>query len=183
MGVKSDELTDKQLLFAREYLIDKNATQAAIRAGYSVKTADAIGKENLRKPRIQVEIQKGLDAALERADVSVDRIANEFAKVAFADMGSFLRYNTDTYELTDEMGNPDVRTVQNIVMRPSEEVDTSVIQEVSISKDGTFKFKLHDKLKALDALARWQQMFIDRTQVEQSGSVEYVVRFAGPDED
>ncbi len=47
------KLTPKQLLFVNEYLIDLNATQAAIRAGYSKKTASAIGDENLRKPGIK----------------------------------------------------------------------------------------------------------------------------------
>ena len=51
-------LNPKQLTFAREYIIDHNATQAAIRAGYSAKTAKQMGSENLSKPDIQVEIAK-----------------------------------------------------------------------------------------------------------------------------
>ena len=52
------KLTDKQKMFCLEYLIDLNATQAAIRAGYSVKTAKDIGCENLAKPNIQSRIQE-----------------------------------------------------------------------------------------------------------------------------
>ena len=51
-------MTEKQKLFCEEYLIDLNATQAALRAGYSEKTAYSIGNENLKKPEIQEYIQK-----------------------------------------------------------------------------------------------------------------------------
>lgn len=51
-------LTDKQQRFVDEYLIDLNATQAAIRAGYSEKTAYSVGHENLKKPEIQKAIQE-----------------------------------------------------------------------------------------------------------------------------
>lgn len=63
-GGKAGKLTPKQAVFVGEYLIDLNATQAAIRSGYSPKTADAIGRENLRKPLISEAIQK---AQLERS--------------------------------------------------------------------------------------------------------------------
>lgn len=53
-------MTEKQKLFCEEYLIDLNATQAALRAGYSEKTAYSIGNENLKKPEIQEYIQKRL---------------------------------------------------------------------------------------------------------------------------
>ena len=51
-------LTDKQEMFCREYLVDLNATQAAIRAGYSDKTARSVGNENLTKPDIEKRIQE-----------------------------------------------------------------------------------------------------------------------------
>lgn len=53
----AEKLTDKQEMFCKEYLIDLNATQAAIRAGYSEKSAYSIGQENLNKPEIQNKIQ------------------------------------------------------------------------------------------------------------------------------
>lgn len=57
MGRGSTGLTDKQMRFVTEYLVDSNATQAAIRAGYSAKTSYSIGEENLRKPEIQAAIK------------------------------------------------------------------------------------------------------------------------------
>jgi len=56
-----DQLTAKQRMFVAEYLIDLNATQAAIRAGYSVDTAAAIGHENLRKPEIDAAIKERMN--------------------------------------------------------------------------------------------------------------------------
>ena len=65
-------LTDKQALFVKEYLIDLNATQAAIRAGYSAKTAASIGQENLIKPDIQEAIQKAQDKRADKLELDAD---------------------------------------------------------------------------------------------------------------
>lgn len=67
-------LTDKQAAFCREYLIDLNGTQAAIRAGYSEKTAKDIAAENLAKPNIQNRIQRVINTRNERLDVDVDYV-------------------------------------------------------------------------------------------------------------
>jgi phage terminase small subunit len=73
---KNDKLTPKQQLFVKEYLIDLNATQAAIKAGYSEKTAEVIGFENLRKPKIQAEIQAAMDQRAERTKITADYVLN-----------------------------------------------------------------------------------------------------------
>ena len=67
-------LTAKQQVFVNEYLIDLNATQAAIRAGYSVKTADVIGCENLGKPYIQEAIQKSMDKRASKVAITADNV-------------------------------------------------------------------------------------------------------------
>lgn len=67
-------LTPKQSLFVKEYLVDLNATQAAIRAGYSEKTAGAIGTENLAKPLIQAAIAEGSNARAKKLDISVEYV-------------------------------------------------------------------------------------------------------------
>ena len=68
------KLTPKQRLFVYEYLIDLNATQAAIRAGYSKKTAGQIGDENLRKPQIATAIQESMSQRAERAKISSELV-------------------------------------------------------------------------------------------------------------
>ncbi|MDU4288342.1 terminase small subunit [Mixta calida] len=67
-------LTDKQEMFCREYLIDLNATQAAIRAGYSEKTARALGCENLTKPDIQNRISELKTQRNDRVEVDADYV-------------------------------------------------------------------------------------------------------------
>lgn len=70
-------LTNKQKMFVREYLIDLNATQAAIRAGYSEKTAKEIGCENLSKPNIQQAIQEAMDNRAEKVNITAEDILND----------------------------------------------------------------------------------------------------------
>ena len=70
-------LTHKQARFIEEYLVDLNATQAAIRAGYSARTANRIGPENLSKPVIGQAIQKAQLARSERTQITVDKVLED----------------------------------------------------------------------------------------------------------
>lgn len=74
-------LTDKQELFCKEYMIDLNATQAAIRAGYSGKTAGAIGTENLAKPAIQERLQELIKARSDKLQIDADWVLNSAKQV------------------------------------------------------------------------------------------------------
>lgn len=76
-------LTAKQKAFVDEYLVDLNATQAAIRAGYSEKTAYAIANENLTKPEIAKAIQKAMENREKRTEITQDRVVQEIADNAF----------------------------------------------------------------------------------------------------
>ncbi len=88
-------LTAKQEAFCREYLIDLNSAQAAIRAGYSPKRADAIGYENLRKPEIAATIQAAMNARAERVQRNADDVLLDIQKVKDACMS----------EVFDQQGN------------------------------------------------------------------------------
>lgn len=74
-------LTAKQAQFVREYLIDLNATQAAIRAGYSEKTAAAIGDENLRKPEIAAAVQSAMDARSQVTEITAQSVLSRINSV------------------------------------------------------------------------------------------------------
>ncbi|WP_202758258.1 terminase small subunit [Delftia acidovorans] len=78
-------LTEKQQRFVDEYLVDLNATQAAIRAGYSADTAGSIGHENLQKPEIALAIAEARKAQQERTQITADRVVMELGLIAFAD--------------------------------------------------------------------------------------------------
>ena len=77
------KLTAKQKMFVAEYLIDLNATQAAIRAGYSKHTAKSVGCENLTKPDIAQEIQEAMDERTKRTRLDADSILNEIAGIGY----------------------------------------------------------------------------------------------------
>lgn len=74
-------LTPKQDMFVREYLIDLNATQAAIRAGYSVKTAGSIGEENLKKPEIAAAIQAAMDKRAQDTGIDANYVLNGIVEI------------------------------------------------------------------------------------------------------
>ena len=80
-------LTKKQKLFVEEYLIDLNATQAAIRAGYSPDTAQQMGSENLSKPVIKNAIDKAIADRSRRTGINQDRVIQEIAKNGFSEPG------------------------------------------------------------------------------------------------
>ena len=83
-------MTKKQKRFVEEYLIDLNATQAAIRAGYSPTTAKEIGCENLTKPNISEAIAKAMAERSRRTGVNQDRVLQELAKIKMYDKRSAL---------------------------------------------------------------------------------------------
>lgn len=87
------KLTPKQARFVAEYLVDLNASAAARRAGYSVKTADAIGRENLGKPTIAAAIAAELDARSKRVQVDADWVLRRLHAEATADLAAL--YNED----------------------------------------------------------------------------------------
>ena len=85
--MNNGQLEPKQEMFCEEYLVDLNATQAAIRAGYSEKTAASIGHENLTKPGIVKRIRQLQKLKIMRTRIRADRIIEELEKIAFAKDG------------------------------------------------------------------------------------------------
>lgn len=124
------KLTAKQQMFINEYLIDFNATQAAIRAGYSESTAQQIGSENLLKPVIKIEIDKRMKEFEEKALVTKEMVikgllseaqeygegASHSARVAsWAHLGKHLNMFTDKVDLTTNGEALNKPTVINLV--------------------------------------------------------------------
>jgi phage terminase small subunit len=84
-------LTAKQEMFAKEYIVDLNAAQAAIRAGYSERTAKQIGQENLTKPDLQKYIQDLMDERSKRVEITADMVLREYAKLGFSNIADYLK--------------------------------------------------------------------------------------------
>lgn len=89
---KESTLAPKQAAFVREYLIDLNATQAAIRAGYSAKTAYAAGERLLRHVEVAALLKKAMADRAERNDIKADRVIKEAWSIMTADPREFMEY-------------------------------------------------------------------------------------------
>lgn len=89
-------LTQKQRLFVDEYLIDLNATQAAIRAGYSPNNADKIGSELLGKTRVSDAIKTAMAERSKRTGINQDRILMELAKIALVNPENVVNFDEAT---------------------------------------------------------------------------------------
>jgi len=83
-------LTPKQQRFVEEYLIDLNATQAAIRAGYSEKTAEVQGCRLLTIAKIGLAVREAMEKRSARTEITADRVLQEYAKLGFANMADYI---------------------------------------------------------------------------------------------
>ena len=152
-------LTAKQKRFIDEYLVDLNATQAAIRAGYSKKTAAFIGAENLKKPQIQAEVQRRMAKRQERTEVTQDRIVKELARLAFANAADFVTVRERKIETAD--GSV---VVDSAVVKHTSEL--TVDQQAAIAGIKQGANGVEHKLKALELLGRHMGMFTDKLDVQ-----------------
>ena len=89
------KLTPKQRFFCDEYLIDLNATQAAIRAGYSPISARDIGCKNLTNPYIKAHIEKRMANRKERTEITQDMVLKELARIGFANIDDYVTVEVD----------------------------------------------------------------------------------------
>lgn len=145
-------LNPKQQRFVEEYLVDLNATQAAIRAGYSAKTAHAIAEKLLRKAEINEAIQSAMKSRSERTEVTQDRVIQELAAMAF-------------YDPADLASTP-VNCPADIAKLP--EAVRRAIVGWSWDKHGNFVLKLSPKTPSIDLLAKHLGML--RERVEHTGA-------------
>lgn len=153
---KKEGLNEKQKTFCREFLRDFNATKAAVRSGYSEKTARSIGSENLSKPDVQQYIQALAIEMNAKTDNQIEAIIAELQIVAFGSMRDVADWGPDGVYIKDSS-----------ILRHEAKLIAEVA-EVSNEKTGSkVKVKLHDKLKALELLGRYHKIFTDK--VEHTG--------------
>lgn len=144
-------MTKKQKRFVEEYLIDLNATQAAIRAGYSPDTAYSIGQENLKKPEIANAIAKAMAERSKRTGVNADRVVLELAKIGFAKITDII--DPETAKIRKDASEDDLACVQSVKIKPNE---WGAEREV----------KLCDKKAALELLGRHLGMWNDKLDIK-----------------
>lgn len=162
----NDRLNPKQDRFCREYLVDHNATQAAIRAGYSPRCAGVQAAQLLVKPKIQDRVAELTRAQSTRLEITADRVISEIAKVAFADMADYVTIQPDGTPVLDFGKAPDggLAAVSQIEQETVTERGGGDVERVKRTK-----FRLHPKLDALDKLARHLGLYKD--SVELNGNL------------
>jgi phage terminase small subunit len=147
-------LTKKQKIFVDEYLIDLNATQAAIRAGYSPDTAGSIGSENLKKPEIRARIEKAMAERSKRTGINQDRIIMELAKIALLNPKGLVNFDEAT--IKEDATDEDVAAVASVKVKRFPTKDGEGVER---------EVKMYDKTKALELLGRHLGMFKDKVEV------------------
>jgi len=154
-------LTTKQKLFCKEYLVDLNGTQAAIRSGYSEKTARVIGQENLQKPALKDEIQKNIKKLTDKVELQAEEILKNLKSIIDFDIKDLLTWDTKLIKIgTDKGTGDDVYEYHPVVLlKEPSEVNGKLISEISISSRGTLTIKTHNKLDAIEKGMKYLGMF------------------------
>ena len=157
---KNGTLSDRQLRFIQEYQVDLNATQAAIRAGYSKKGARVRGSELLANRNIAAEIAKAGRAIGDKLGIKAADVLEELRRIGFANMLDYLVINQEGVPIVDlsDLTREQATAISEVTVRKFKGEDGERVEQT--------KFKLADKRAALVDIGRHFGMFIDRVQTD-----------------
>lgn len=147
-------MTAKEKRFCEEYLIDGNATKAAIRAGYSQKSAKSIGSENLTKPDLHAYIEKLQAERSRRTGITADRVLEELAKIGFVKATDVI--NGSTGEIKEDAAPEDLACISSIKVKVIPTEDGPIVER---------EVKLVDKNKSLEMLGKHLGLFTENVKV------------------
>lgn len=174
------KLTPKQQRFCDEYLIDLNATQAAIRAGYAENRASEQAYQLLQKTTVQKYIQKRKADRVERTEVTQDFVIRELLAMASVNATDYARIveknatadiKGKVVQLFDADGNPvTYRTVEPVLTEELTDIQKKALAVIKKGRDG-FEIKPYDKLKILELLGRHLGMW-DKKVEEQNTEMQ-----------
>jgi phage terminase small subunit len=166
-------LTDKQKRFCEEYLIDLNATQAAIRAGYSPKTAEQTASRLLRNVKVQEYIAKRQKELSRSTEITQERVIKELALIAFSNNADYSRVvekkmQTEVdgvlVDVLDEDGKPIMyRTVEPVLTDELTEEQKRALAVIKKGRDG-LEVKSFDKVRALELLGKHLGIFTEKIE-------------------
>lgn len=159
---KSQSLTPKQSLFIQEYLIDLNATKAAIRAGYSKKTAAQMGAENLTKPVIVQAIMSAMNKRAETVETSAKYVLDRLYQEVEADLADL--YNDD-YSLKHVRDWPEI-------WRKGLVSGFDVIDIGDGAGSKVIKMKISDRVKRLELIGKHHAMFTSNVNLSGVASLK-----------
>ena len=163
-------MTKKQKRFVEEYLIDLNATQAAVRTGYSVKTAMEQGYQLLQKTSVQEAIAKAMAERSKRAGISQDRVIQELARIAFVNPQNVI--DSEDASVKADATEDDLACIQSVKVKTMDGAKgKSVEREV----------RLNDKMKALELLGKHLVMFKDKLEVDADMDLNITIDYGDND--
>lgn len=161
-------LTLKQARFVDEYLVDLNATQAAIRSGYSENTAEQQGSRLLSNAKVAAAVAERQADRVKRTEITQDRVLQELARIGFADIRDLFEWDVESATF---IPSRDLTEDQAAAVSEIQAETTSTRERNGTTTDTTVKLKIktYDKLGALDKLGKHLGMFVER--VEHSGEI------------
>ena len=163
------KLTAKQEQFCQEYLIDLNATQAAIRAGYAEKTARTIAAQNLAKLNIDNRIQELQSKRAKKVEIDQERVLKEYMVVGLSRINDYFDIDPNTGELTlksfDEMPEGASRAIESI---QQDRIIKETADGAQILVHDKIKIKLWNKLNALEMISRHTGGFNEKKDDEKA---------------
>jgi phage terminase small subunit len=151
-------LSDKQARFVEEYLLDLNATQAAIRAGYSERTARSVGAENLTKPDVARAISAAQEIRSRRTQVTATRVLEELAHIGFSNVTHYVLDVSGRIALAEGAPPDALRAVASVKFKTR----TLTPKEGPPVVEHEAEFKLWDKNTALANIGKHLGMFAER---------------------
>lgn len=155
--VKRGDIADRQARFAAEYIVDLNAKQAAIRAGYSAKTAEAQGSRLLRNVKVAEAIAKAKAARAARTAITSDRVLAELALLAFSDHTHYAVDATGNLTLSADAPEGAHRAIASVKHRVKTDDGGGVTREVEL--------RIWDKPGMLKLAGRHVGLFPDRMEL------------------
>ena len=167
------KLTAKQQRFVEEYLIDLNATQAAIRAGYKAgnsQRASEIGNELLQKTPVSEAIQQAMAERSKRTGINQDRVIQELARIAFVNPQKVI--NSEDASIRADATEDDLACIQSVKVKTMDgEKGSSVEREV----------RLKDKMRALELLGKHLGMFKDKVELDTDMDLNITINYGEDD--
>lgn len=165
-------MTEKQKRFCNEYLIDLNATQAAIRAGYKKQYANKFVYKILNNPNVKEYLEKRMKDREERTEITQDDVVREIAAIAFSNPSDFFKVvdrpiTAGGVPVRDDDGN--IKTYKDVEFVNTDNLSPANKKAIASIKQGSngLEVKLNDKLKALELLGRHLGMFKDKVEIKE----------------
>lgn len=177
---KASKLTPKQERFVSEYLIDLNATQAAIRAGYSAKTAKSIGQENLTKPDIAAAVEVAMNKRADKVGITAERVLQELALIGFSNMLDYIQPRDDGLIYLDmsALNRDQAAAIQEVTVDQYQEETGDEGGKRTVNK---VKFKLSDKRAALVDIGKHLGMFKEKVEMTGAEGGPLVISWQNPE--